>query len=111
LEQAFLQVLQFSSVSGIIPPVVYILSHLPPTLYRVILTIYIVVKQNTLYEDGGEKFRIRRPFSLIKKVDILEWIHGTSKNKIPGKASTHFLKCILVGPRPPFSFLPSEHTR
>jgi len=48
LEQAFLQVLQFSSVSGIIPPVVYILSHLPPTLYRGILAIYIDVKQNTL---------------------------------------------------------------
>jgi hypothetical protein len=44
------------------------------------------------------KFRTRRPFSLIKKVDILKWIHGAAKNKIPAKGSTHFHKCILDGP-------------
>jgi hypothetical protein len=44
LEQVFLQVLRFSSVRVIIPPVVYTLFHLPPTLYCVILETYIVVK-------------------------------------------------------------------
>jgi hypothetical protein len=44
LEQVFLQVLQFSSVRVIIPPVLYTLFHLPPTLYCVILATYIVVK-------------------------------------------------------------------
>ena len=48
LEQVFLQVLQFSSVSVILPPVVYTLFHLPLTLYSVILATYIVVKQNTI---------------------------------------------------------------
>jgi hypothetical protein len=43
MEQSFLQVLQFPPVSVIIPPVVYTLIHLPPTLYRAILAIYVVV--------------------------------------------------------------------
>jgi hypothetical protein len=54
LEPVFLQVLQFSSLSVIIPLVVYGLFHLPPTLYCVILTTYTVVKK-THFKKMEEK--------------------------------------------------------